>query len=120
MTQSSEELNRLWDFPRRRIDGRMEGDSGGSLKGRGGKQEGSYGEESSWFTMRRHKIKQDFITLFISTMTYAINRSLSALFLECLGRNVRCSPKPLVTAADPLKQLLDFLFPNVCFEHIQV
>ena len=68
--------------------------------------------------MRRHKIKLDFITLFISTMTYAINRSLSALFLECLGRNVRCSPKPLVTAADPPKQLLDFLFPNICFEHI--
>ena len=117
MTQSSGELNRLWDFPRRRIDGRG---LWRKFKEARRKKEGSYGEESSWFTMQRHKIKQDFITLFISTMTYAINRSLSALFLECLGRNVRCSPKPLVTAADPPKQLLDFLFPNVCFEHIQV
>ena len=50
VTQSSGDLNRLWDFPRHRIEGR-EGDSGGSLKGRGGKQEGSYGKESSWFTM---------------------------------------------------------------------
>ena len=70
--------------------------------------------------MRRHKIKQDFIISFSSTMTYATNRPLSTLFLECLGHNVRCSPKPLVTAADPPKQLLDFLFSNVCFGPIQV